>query len=121
MIDGFDFDDEAEVYTLRIDPRWHAMFANREFALIDWTKRLQFGIRQDMAKALQRLVATSNEQIQRYAIDWLKDKLEYTGRMRDFLDAVERAMRELERLEIIAGSRVELSTKGKMQAVWTKL
>ncbi|MEM5449093.1 hypothetical protein [Paraburkholderia guartelaensis] len=22
MIDGFDFDDEAEAYTLRIDPRW---------------------------------------------------------------------------------------------------
>jgi len=90
-------------------------------AQVDWTKRLQFGIRQDMAKVLQRLVATSNEQIQRYAIDWLKDKLEYTGRMRDFLNAVERATRELERLEIIAGSRVELSTKGKIQAVWTKL
>jgi hypothetical protein len=121
LIEGFDFDDQAEVYTLRIDPRWHAMFANREFALIDWTKRLQFGVHQDMAKALQRLVATSNEQVQRYAIDWLKDKLEYTGRMRDFLGAVERAMRELERLKIIADGRLDVSTKGKKQAVWTKL
>lgn len=74
-----------------------------------------------MAKALQRLAATSDESIQRYALDWLKEKLEYTGRMRDFVDALGRAMRELERLEIIAGGRIEVSTKGRTQAVWTKL
>lgn len=121
MIEGFDFDDEAEAYTLRVDPRWRVMFGNREFALIDWEKRKRFGARQDMAKALQRLAATSDESIQRYALDWLKEKLEYTGRMRDFVDALGRAMRELERLEIIAGGRIESSTKGRTQAVWTKL
>ncbi|AXA90539.1 plasmid replication initiator TrfA [Massilia sp. YMA4] len=121
MIEGFDFDDEAEAYTLRVDPRWRVMFGNREFALIDWEKRKRFGAHQDMAKALQRLAATSDESIQRYALDWLKEKLEYTGRMRDFVDAMGRAMRELERLEIIAGGRIESSTKGRTQAVWTKL
>ncbi|PAJ87805.1 plasmid replication initiator TrfA [Burkholderia ubonensis] len=121
MIEGFDFDDEAEAYTLRVDPRWRVIFDNREFALIDWEKRLRFGARQDMAKALQRLAATSDESVQRYALDWLKAKLEYTGRMRDFVDALQRAMRELERLEIIAGGRIETSTKGKVQAVWIKL
>lgn len=121
MIEGFDFDDEAEAYTLRIDPRWRVMFGNREFALIDWEKRKRFGARQDMAKALQRLTATSDESIQRYALDWLKEKLEYTGRMRDFVEAMGRAMRELERLEIIAGGRIESSTKGRTQAVWTRL
>lgn len=121
MIEGFDFDDEAEVYTLRIDPRWRVMFGNREFALIDWEKRKRFRGRQDMAKALQRLAATSDEVIQRYALDWLKEKLEYTGRMRDFVDALGRALRELERVEVIAGGRIELSTKGRIQAVWTKL
>ncbi len=121
MIEGFDYDDEAEAYTLRVDPRWRVMFGNREFALIDWEKRKRFGARQDMAKALQRLAATSDESIQRYALDWLKEKLEYTGRMRDFVDALGRAMRELERLEIIAGGRIESSTKGRTQAVWTKL
>ncbi len=121
MIEGFDYDDEAEAYTLRVDPRWRVMFGNREFALIDWEKRKCFGARQDMAKALQRLAATSDESIQRYALDWLKEKLEYTGRMRDFVDAMGRAMRELERLEIIAGGRIESSTKGRTQAVWTKL
>ncbi|WP_124982508.1 plasmid replication initiator TrfA [Ralstonia solanacearum] len=58
MIEGFDYDDEAEAYTLRIDPRWRVMFGNREFALIDWEKRKRFGARQDMAKALQRLSFT---------------------------------------------------------------
>jgi hypothetical protein len=74
-----------------------------------------------MAKALQQLAATSDETIQRYALDWLKRKLEYTGRLRDFIDALNRAMRELERHEIIAGGRIETSTKGKPQAVWTKI
>lgn len=121
MIEGFDYDEEAEAYTLRIDPRWLAIFGNREYALVDWEKRLRFGVRQDMAKALQRLVATTNDRTQRNGLDWLKAKLEYTGRMRDFVDALERAMRELERLEIVAGGRIEISTKGHPQAVWTKI
>lgn len=36
-------------------------------------------------------------------------------------DALEPAMRELERLEIIASGRIEVSTKGMEQAVWYKL
>ncbi|MEM5449094.1 hypothetical protein [Paraburkholderia guartelaensis] len=97
------------------------MFANREFALIDWDKRLRIKPGQDMAKALQRLVATSNETIQRYAVDWLKSKLQYGGRMRDFVVALDRAMRELERVGIIVGGRIEISTKGKSQVLWRKL
>lgn len=121
MIEGFDFNGDEEAYTLRIDPRWRIMFGNREFALIDWEKRKRFGARQEMGKALQRLAATSDERTQRYALDWLKEKLEYTGRVRDFVGALVRAMQELERLEIIAGGRIETSTKGRAQAVWTKL
>lgn len=121
MIEGFDYDDEHEEYTLRIDPRWKDMHGNREFALIDWEKRLQIRQGQDMAKALQRLVATSADIIQRYALDWLKCKLEYTSPMRKFKAALITAMRELERVEIIAGGRIERSTKGKEQAAWTKL
>lgn len=117
MIEGFDYDDQTESYTLRIDPRWRAMFGNREFALIDWSKRLQFGLHQDMAKTLQRLVATSNEPVQRYALDWLKDKLQYSGRMRDFRDALGRAICELERLKIVTGGTIDTSTKGHPQLV----
>lgn len=121
LIEGFELDQESEEYTLNIDPRWRGMYGNKEFSLIDWKKRLQFGQRQEMAKALQRLAATSSDSVQRYALDWLKGKLGYTGRMRDFKDALEAAMRELERLEIIAGGRLERSTKGKDQCIWRRL
>ena len=119
LIAGFDYDEASEEYTLTIDPRWHAMYGNREFALIDWEKRREFGRNQDMAKTLQRLVATSSNPVQRYALDWLKAKMEYGGRMRDFLDALARACAELERLEIITTHKIEDSTKCKPQlALW---
>ena len=121
LIDGFDYDDETETYTLRIDPRWRGMYGNQEFALIDWEKRMQFGRHQNMAKALQRLAATSSDKLQRFALDWLKSKLEYTGRQRDFEDALQHAMAELERLAIISGGKIEKNTKGKLQTVWTRL
>ena len=121
LIAGFDYDEASEEYTLTIDPRWHTMYGNREFALVDWEKRLEFGRNQDMAKSLQRLVVTSAEVVQRFSLEYLKGRAQSAGRMRDFRDALEKAMRELERLGIIAGGRIEKSTRGKEQAVWTKL
>jgi hypothetical protein len=41
--------------------------------------------------------------------------------MRKFKNALTNAMRELERLKIIAKGRIEFSTKGKEQAAWKKL
>jgi len=119
IVQRFRYDEGEEAYTFTLDSRWHSLFGNREFALIDWNKRLQIGRGQDMAKALQRLVATSADPIQRYAVDRLKDKMQYTGRLRDFRAALEKATRELERLAIIAAGRIERSTKGKEQlTVW---
>lgn len=119
IIAAFSYDDEAEAYSYSLDPRWVQMFGNREYSLIDWDKRMQIGRGQDMAKTLQRLLATSADPVQRYALDWLKAKMEYSGRMRDFRDALARAVRELERLEIIAKGCIEDSTKGKPQlALW---
>ncbi len=119
LIAGFDYDEASEEYTLTIDPRWHAMYGNREFALIDWEKRREFGRNQDMAKTLQRLVATSSNPVQRYALDWLKGKMEYSSPMRKFRDALGVACAELERLEIITAHKIEDSTKGKQQlALW---
>jgi hypothetical protein len=119
IVSNFTYDDETESYTYTLDPRWVQMFGNREYALIDFEKRLQIGRGQDMAKALQRLVATSNDHVQRYALGWLKDKMEYTGRMRDFRESLMRACAELERMDIIAAYKIEQSTRGKQQlAVW---
>ncbi|MBU0891604.1 MAG: plasmid-related transcriptional repressor protein, partial [Gammaproteobacteria bacterium] len=71
IVAGIRYDDESEVYSYRLDPRWVQMFGNLEYSLIDWEKRMQIGRGQDMAKSLQRLVATSADQVQRYALDWL--------------------------------------------------
>ena len=119
LIAGFDYDEDSEEYTLTIDPRWHAMYGNREFALIDWEKRREFGRNQDMAKTLQRLVATSSNPVQRYALDWLKGKMQYSARMRDYLDALAPACAEIEPLDNITAHKIEDSTKGKPQlALW---
>ena len=121
LIDGFDFDEELGEYVLHIDPRMVKLFGNREFSLVDWDKRLKIKRGQDMAKALQRLVATSSDTTQRYGLDWLKEKLQYSSPMRKFEKALLAAMTELERVEVIAGARIEVSTRGNEQAVWTRL
>lgn len=119
ILDNFECDEEGENYHYRLDPRWVVMFGNREYSLIDWDKRMQIRGGQDLAKALQRLLATSADPVQRYALDRLKDKMQYSGRMRDFRDALARAVQELKRLEIIAKGCIEDSTKGKPQlALW---
>ena len=115
VVKGLDYDGDSETYTYILDPRWVVMFGNREYSLIEWDKRMQIGRGQDMAKTLQRLVATSSNEVQHYALDDLKDKMQYAGRVRDFKDALEKAIRELERLEIVAKGRIEKSTKGKEQ------
>lgn len=117
IIASFVYDDEAETYAYTLDPRWVEMFGNREYSLIDWDKRMQIGRGRDMAKTLQRLLATSSNPVQRYSLEWLKAKMEYTGRMRDFREALTRSCAELKRLEIIEGFRIEESTKGQAQLV----
>lgn len=120
FIDSFDYDDKVNSYIFRIDPRWADMYNNSEYALIDWKKRMSIKRAQHMAKTLQRLVATSSDPVQRHQIKWLKDKLKYDGRMDAFQKALTRTMNELERVGIISNSRIELSTKGVLQATWSK-
>lgn len=119
IVSGFQYIEETGEYRYKLDPRWVQLYARREYALIDFDARLKIGRGQDMAKTLQRLIATSDESPQRYALDWLKSKMQYEGRMRDFREALARACAELERLEIIVRWRIEDSTRGKPQlAVW---
>jgi len=111
---GFE-DDGSYEYTL--DPRWVQLFGNREYSLCDFNKRLLIGRGQDMAKTLQRLIATSSSQVQRYSLDWMQAKMEYSGRRRDFKDALMRAVQELQRLKILDGGRIEDSTRRESQIV----
>lgn len=119
IISGFSYNSETEAYSYMLDPRWVQLFSNREYSLIDWNKRMEIGRGRDMAKTLQRLVATSSNPVQRYALDLLKVKMVYEGRMRDFTTAIRRAITELERLEIIGRGEIEESSRGNLQlALW---
>lgn len=119
VLKDLDYDGDSETYTFILDPRWVVMFGNREYSLLDWDKRMQIGRGQDMAKTLQRLLATSADPVQRYALDWLKAKMEYSSPMRKFREALAAACAELKRLEIITAHKIEDSTKGKPQlALW---
>ena len=119
ILDNFECDEGGEDYRYRLDPRWVVMFGNQEYALLDWSKRLQISAGQDLAKALQRLVATSADQVQRYSLEALKTKMQYASPMRKFREALAAACAELKRLEIVTEWSIEDSTKGKPQlALW---
>ncbi len=117
IIASFIYDNETDVYSYSLDPRWVQMFGKREYSLLDWDKRMQIGRGLDMAKTLQRLVVTSSDPVQRYAMEWLKDKMQYASPMRKFRESLYAAVCELQRLEIVAKGCIEISTKGKPQLV----
>jgi hypothetical protein len=121
MLNGFEYDLQLDMYTLRVDPRWRILYDTKEYALLDWGKRLRFGEHQNMSKALQRLVATSSNMTQYYDLEWLKNKMCYGGRMRDFKDTLARALVELERLNIIGTGKITRSTRGKTQLFLQKM
>lgn len=121
MLNHFKYDATEESYTLEIDPRWVLLYAGSKYSKIDWVKRLAFGNQQDMAKSLQRLIATSDDKKQRYSLDWLKDRMCFSGRIRDFRKSLSSAFRELERLEIIVDGEIGKSSRGAEQASWTRL
>jgi hypothetical protein len=117
IVDNFECDEGGEDYRYTLDPRWVQMFGNREYALIDWSKRLQISAGQDLAKAMQRLIATSADPVQRCGLDVLKSKMQYASPMRKFREALAAACKELERLEIVSTWRIEDSLRGKPQLV----
>ncbi len=117
IIAGFVYDDVAKTYSYSLDPRWVEMFSNREYSLVDWDKRMQIRRGQYMAKTLQRLVATSDNHVQRYALDWLKSKMAYTSPVRKFRESLAAACGELERLDVITSHKIQESTRGKEQLV----
>ena len=121
MLGGFDYDEKTGQYSLVVDPRWKLMFGNREYALVDWEKRLQISQGLDLAKSIQRLVATSDDKIQRFSLEYLKRRAQYESPIRKFKESLLKAMQELERLNIISHSKIELSTKGVEQATWNKI
>jgi len=117
IISSFEYNEANESYGYILDPRWVVIYSNKEYSLIDWDKRLQIGSRQDMAKTLQRLIATSSDNMQRYNLQWLKEKMEYSGRVRDFRVSLASACDELKRVGIINNWGIKNSTREDEQLV----
>ena len=115
VVDTFIYDNAEKTFKFKLDARWAEMFSNQEFGRIDWGKRMQIRRGQDMAKTLQRLLATSSDGVQRYQLAWLKKKMQYTSPMRKFRVALMAAYKELERVEVICNGCIEKSSKGEMQ------
>lgn len=121
LLDGFTYEPEDETYYLRLDKRLLQLFSHSEFALVDWEKRFMITHRVDLAKRLQRLVATSSDKTQRYSLKYLKEVCCYNSPMRKFKDALLEALEELERLHIIRNPQFEMSRTGEEQARWLRL
>src|SRR3546814_252652 len=118
LIDGFIFDSNRQTYTLRINQRWASLYVNNEFALVDWEKRSAITKNAKMAKALQRLIATSRESRQRYRVDWLYQKLAYNSPDRKFVQSLKNALSELMRTQIIIYGEVKRNRNGDLYALW---
>jgi hypothetical protein len=66
-----------------------------------------------LAKSIQRLLCTSNENPQRFSLDFLKKLAQYGGRMRDFEDRIEAALDELRKVDEIHDWTIGTSSQNK--------
>jgi hypothetical protein len=120
LIDGYDFDSEADAYYLSVDRRIVALFGNHEYALPDWGKRQLLERRVDMAKWLQGYIASHAPGVHRISLKLLMAWMDYSSPLRKFKEALSEALSELERVEVITATAIEPSVRGDLQAVWTK-
>lgn len=120
MLADFDYDADTGTYNFTVDPRWAVLFGGREYALIDWNRRLQIEAGCDMAKAIQRLVATSSNKVQSYSLGWLKGKLQYKSPLRKFRAALLASIKELERVGVVGQGRIRRTAKGGEQLLLIK-
>ena len=119
LINGFDTNHKTGDYQFYVDSRWAEVYSN-EYALIDWNLRNQISQGQDIAKSIQRLVATSSNKQQFYDLDWLQKKLNLTSPIRKFKLYVMSAVTELIRVGIIVDGKFRLNAMDVEQLVLSK-
>ncbi len=115
IISNLEYDKQSGNYSYVLDPDWLKLFSNKECSRIDWDKRMQIRRRLNIAKALQRLIATDSSKVQRYRIDELKKKFVCNGRLNDFLISLNKNINEPKRLKIVQSWKIEDSSRGHLQ------
>lgn len=118
LISEVNYDAKTKTYSYQLDPRWVELFGRRgQYSIVDWQKRLNIrrGSGAHLAKALQRLVATSTDSVQRYELQWLKLKMVYAGRASDFRLTLCKSLAELKRVQVIRDWKFEVNKRGEAQ------
>ena len=116
LVQEWSLNEKTNNYRLRMSPALMAFFSTKEYGFLNCSRRFAItGRGTDLAKSLQRLLATSGIE-QRYNLEYLCRRAQYE-RMRDFRVTLRKALEELKRIGIIAEWRLEVSTHGKEQAV----
>ena len=110
---------KRRVFSYALDPRWPLLFSNEEFGLIDWEQRMAMKRGAIMARALQRLIATSASP-PGYRLDMLKERFRYRSSMYKFKQALRNAVMELERVGLIEAGRITRNRDGYEQLVLTR-
>ena len=119
-------DRVAGTYEVTLDPHILQMFAPTDRSLIDWQKRLKLERRVDLAKWLHNFTASHADAQQFHSLDNLRAWSGYQSPPRKFREALEEALCELVRVEVIADPefyerRVSGRTKTEAMVKWTRL
>lgn len=114
LIEDYSLSDIGGIVTYRMNPSWCGLYAPGRYAIIDLAVREKFGRNQYLAKALQRIILTSNKIHQHHKLTTLKDRTGYAQRrIYDFTRAITGALRELERIGIISNAGIAKNKKGE--------
>ena len=120
LTDSYDLCRASGHYCLAVDRRLVTLFSGNEFTRIDWSKRLQISSHRNMAKFLQRLICTSSDRKQRYALAHLKNLTHYNSQDSKFEESIMGALQELKRVGIIGSFRTEKNLAGEKYVLWTR-
>ena len=113
LVSHFAFDDKAESYTFMIDPRWKLIFGDSDYSLIDWNKRMDIRPGHVLARALQRIFASSSDIDQKHELEKLKCRLNYRSPKCKFEKSLKLAILELKRTGIIKDGDLGTLKNGK--------
>jgi hypothetical protein len=96
-------DKVTSTFQVVLDPDIVEMFAPGDRSLVDWQKRLMIERRVDLAKWLHNFTASHKDRTQYHSLANLRAWSGYASPLRKFREAVEEALQELARVEVISG------------------
>lgn len=103
LLSDWSQDSETGEWEFTVGGKIRALFQNKEYSFIDLAKRQQIEHRVDLAKWLQSYAATHEPGLHRISVENLKEWCGYSSPIRKFREALEEALKELERIKVLTG------------------